>query len=234
MDIKEAREILRLSSQEITVQKAFKVCSAYWVYKGNSGEPHPLLASKLHSDGYLNLNAVLQFSNLCRFLAREIAVKIAEESISKRLKSVDVVVSSSFAAISLGQVVADELGVISVFTEKKNGDQVWTGRFELPSGARILQVEELITTLGTTQKVRAAVLEENSNVEFVKSDGKTVVATVVHRPLSLPIDYPDYKVIPLIALEIHKWEPEKCPLCKKGSVALEPKPNWLKFVKYMQ
>ncbi|MBZ9572599.1 hypothetical protein KJA17_00170, partial [Patescibacteria group bacterium] len=112
-------------------------------------------------------------------------------------------------------------------------DQVWTGRFDLPAGARILQVEELITTLKTTRAVKEEILKANPEVDFLGMDGKTLVATAVHRPAML-VEYPDYKVIPLMELEIHNWEPEECSLCKEGSKALEPKPNWQEFRKYTQ
>ena len=223
---------MRMDRNEIPedIEEIFKMCDAYWGHQGFSGEPHALLAGGRHSDRYFNVNTVLQFPNIRRHLASEL-----ERKLRSKAGLMDAIISSSYAAISIGQAVAEAFRVISVFTEKEEKDQVWTGRFELPTGAIVLQVEELITTLETAKKVRAAVLRDNPNpVKFVEKDGKTVVATIVHRPSILPIKYDSHTVIPLWEQEVHNWLPAECPLCKQGSIALKPKPNWQRFLKRQQ
>lgn len=229
MDIIRARAILKLDVSRKKPEEILELAEASWVYQGFPEEPHALLTSGLHSDGYYNVNEATQFSNLCETLAKKL-VETLPELIRERM---DVVASSSFAAITFGAEVARRLGVMSVFTEKKGKEQVWTGRFDLPAGARVLQVEELITTLGTTKKVKRAILEANPDVEFLEEYGRTFVGTVVHRPQKL-VEYSDYKVISLIGVEVHNWEAEECPLCKASSKALKPKPNWQEFQRYMQ
>lgn len=229
MDIMRALRILELSFDRKKPEEILDVAEAFWVYQEFLGGPHALLTSGFHSDGYYNLNSVLQFSNLSKALAKNLVRKLP---VSLR-ERVDVVASSSFAAITFGKDVSNELKSMFVFTEKQGEEQVWTGRFELPADAQVLQVEELITTLGTTKKVQESILRVNPNVKFLEIEGRTAVLTVVHRPSKL-VEYPDYKVIPLIEVEIHNWEPVECPLCKDGSVAKRPKPNWQEFRKYMQ
>lgn len=224
MNLEKARKILKI--KEISVEKILEVCEAIWIYKGKQGEPHALLTSGKHSDGYINLNRVLQFPNLCKLLAKKLIELLEKEKILK--EKIDAIFSSSFGAITFGYEVARQLGVMFVFTEKKENDQKWTGRFELPEGTRILQVEEIITTLGTARKVKEALLSVNPNVKFVEVNRKTVVATILWRPEKICEDS-EYIVIPLIKKEIHVWEPQECPLCKKGSIALRPKENWKIF-----
>lgn len=207
------------------------MAGASWVYQGLPGEPHALLTSGLHSDGYFNVNAVTQFPNLCKNLAGKLINRSMLDWLGS--KDVDVVVSSSFAAITFGAEVAGQLDAMFVFTEKNGKDQIWTGRFELPAGVQVLQVEDLITTLSTTKKVKEAVSKANPEIEFLENNGKTLVATVVHRPVKLS-EYPDYEVIPLMELEIHNWESGECPLCEEGSYALRPKPSWQEFQRYME
>jgi orotate phosphoribosyltransferase len=204
--------------------------NAIWTFKGMPNEPHALLASGKHSDGYINLNAVLQSPELCKILAEKLIEKLKEKGITK--EKVNIVVSSSYAAIVLGYEVARQLSVDFVFTEKEGEAQKWSGRFEILPGSQILQVEDLITTLSTTQKVKTAILEKNPNVKFLEINGKTVVATIVHRPDHLPIEYPAYQVIALLEKEIHNWDPNECPLCQKGSEALKPKQNWQRFIEH--
>ncbi len=229
MDIEEARHIMSLGEVSREVKDMFEICNALWIYQGSPNEPHALLTKGGHSDAYFNVNAVTQFPNFRRRLGLDIMLKLADAGII--MKDVDVVVSSTYAATSIGQEVADYLDAMFVFTEKDGKDQIWSGRFEIPSGARVLQVEELITTLSTTEKVRGAVLKDNSDpVEFIEKDGKVVVATIVHRPSKLPMNYSSYEVMALMEVEVHNWDPEECPLCKQGSEALKPKPNWQKFL----
>lgn len=213
----------------LNVEDAFKRCNAMWTYHAIKGEPHALLASGKHSDGYFNVNSVTQFSSsFCNDFAWEIAKKVLIAGV------IDAVVSSSYAALPFGYAVANELKAVFVFTEKQGKAQVWTGRFELPEGARVLQAEELITTMGTTESVKQAVEKDNPNqVEFVEIEGKPAVATIVHRPNKLPIEYPNYNVVALMQQEVHSWEPEECPLCAKGSEVLKPKPNWAEFARYI-
>lgn len=232
MDIETARKTLGLDAKLITSESVFAWCDAIWIYRGFEDEPHALLASEKHSDGYINLNAVLQFPNLCAILAKDLIKELGEHGITTG--NVDAVVSSSFAALTLGQEVARQLEAMFVFTEKEGDEQKWTGRFEVPEGTRILQVEELITTLGTTRKVKEAVWNSNPQVQSIKIDGKTVVATVFYRPDNLAKTELDYQIIPLIQKEIHNWFSEECPLCKKGSPALKPKPNWQRFLEYQR
>lgn len=226
MDVEKARKILTIKN--IEPKEALKLCDAIWIYEGKREEPHALLTSGKHSDGYINLNAVLQFPNLCKILASHLIELLRREKITR--EKIDAVVSSSFAAITFGYEVARQLGVIFAFTEKKGNEQEWSGRFELLEGVKILQVEELVTTLCTARKVKNAVLSANPKVKFAELGGKTVVATIVWRPEKLPPEEPDYNVISLISKEIHNWDPEECPLCQKGSPALRPKSNWQRFL----
>lgn len=221
-------EILEL--KEATIEELLERANAFWVYTGQKGEPHALLASGKHSDGYINLNAILMFPNACEILARNLIVKLKEKGI--RLEEIGAVVSSTFAAVVLGQEVARQLSVMFVFTEKDGEEQKWGGRFELPQGIKILQVEDLSTTVGTPRKVRHAVLDANPTAEFVQLNGKTVLAAAVYRPEQLPTVEPDYEVISLLEIAIHNWaSDDECLLCKQGSEVLKPKQNWEKFPK---
>ncbi len=233
MDINQAREILEIPLySDIGIEEMFKLCDAFWAYKEKG--PHALLANGAHSDGYFNVNEVTKFSNLCHILASDLSSKLEDIGIEK----VDLIISSSFAAAPIGQAVAHIIKAISVFTEKKGKDQVWTGRFEIPKGATILHVEELITSMKTTQSVHSALLNAElsgivpDDYEFVEYKGKPLVATIVHRPTELPINYPDFEVLPLYEKVVNNWKPDACLLCQEGSEAMKPKPNWQKFMQY--
>ncbi|MCD6085711.1 hypothetical protein J7J41_01840, partial [bacterium] len=180
-----------------------------------------------HSDGYIDCSKVLKFTNLRDILAQRMVEEVLFPIIGGFIE-VDYIISSSMAAIPFGDGVATYLGASFIYTEKVGGVQRLK-RFDISSRAKILQVEELITTMKTTRQVTNAIIEKNKSVEFVKDEnGKVVVLTLVHRPEKLPVES-DYRVLPLVELEIHNWTPEECPLCKAGSKALKPKENWVVF-----
>ena len=233
--IEKERKIRILTEKDIGHEREdyfelFTICNAFQIYNGKG--PHALLVSGRHSDGYIDCSQVLKNPNLRDTLAERAVEEVLLPNITDANKVViDYVVSSSMAAIPFGDGIASYLDLTFVYTEKVDGVQKLK-RFEVPSKARILQVEELITTMGTTRQVTNAIIEKNKNVEFVRDrDGKIVVLTLVHRPEKLPIEYPDYRILPLVEIEIHNWTPEECPLCRLGSEALPPKLNRNLFFK---
>ena len=235
--IKKERAIREITSVDIGYEQQdyidlFKICNAIWMHNGNPQGPHALLTSGRHSDGYIDISQILKFTNLRDILAQRMIEEVLLPVTGSKIE-IDYVVSSSMAAIAAGDGVATYLGgLVFVYTEKINNGIQKLKRFEIPDGAKILQVEELITTMKTTYQVTNAILEKNKNVEFVRDqNGKIVVLTLVHRPEKLPIEYPDYRILPLVELEIHNWTPEECPLCKAGSRALKPKENRKLFFK---
>lgn len=229
MDIQTVRAILREREEDFeSPEAAFRKCEAMWTYHGYPGEPHPILASKKHSNGYFDVNQVLQFSNYRRIITRIIVAALADHD------NVDFIVSSSEAARPFGQELETQMGVASVFTEKVRDDQVWTGRFEFPEGAKVLQAEELITTIGTTEKVREATKKNPYPFDFVTLDGKPLVVTVVHRPTELPQTYTDYTVIAVMEKAVQAWEGDQCPICRDhpDSPVLSFKPNRARFMEF--
>lgn len=236
MYIEKMRSILGMSQDEIselTVLEMFRMCEAYWQFQGREGEPHALFTRWTHSGNYFNTSLVTQFPGFRVNLAERMVFALDDKGVSK--EDVDIVVSSSFAAIPIGQKVAEMLNAVFVYTEKQGEEQVWTGRFGIPERARVLQVEEVVTTIATTSRVRQAVIGSNPNrFGFVEAKNRIAVATIVHCPPKLSTEYSGYKVVPLMELKVDTWTSrEKCPLCAKGSRPLRPKSNWREFAKYI-
>lgn len=234
MDLGKLREILNIDDlSSFSIEEMLKACQAYWSYSGQPGEPHALLANDIdHSDVYFNVSALLQYANIRKELAKRLASKLTEFGINQ----IDIVLSSSFAGMPIGQALADEIGAVFVFTEKVDGAQKWTGRFEIPEGAVVLQVEELVTSLKTSADVKRAVTDVIGPdvCQFVEYLEKPLVLTIVHRPGKLPIEYIDFNVIGLLEQVVHNWELGECPICETGSQAIKPKPNWEEFLTFVK
>ncbi len=205
-----------LSSEELV--KIFEVCGAIWLHDGDPKRPHAELTTGFCSNGFFNCGLVLRYPNLCEIMADQLFRRLL------KVEQPDWVIGSPMAAITLSYAVARIFGAIHGFAEKNPEDpkkMLWK-RDRIPAGAKVLQVEELVTTSHTFREVRRAIQEGNGEpVEFLP-----VVATLVHRPLKLPADYGDLKVVALVEREVWAAKPEECQLCQAGSKRLRPKTHW--------
>ena len=229
--MKNTREILRIDPRyydgERLSQKDilhfFDLCDAVWLHDGDPERPHAELTSGLCSNGFFDCQRVLEHPNLNEILAKQLAGKLKGSS---GVWQIDWVIGSPYAAITFSYEIARALGAIHGFVEKDPTDSnrkrmLWQRR-QIPAEAKVIQIEELITTAGTIQEVRRAVEEGNPEpVNFLPH-----VGVLVHRPPKLPADYGDIKLMPLIEREIWAVKPEDCSLCKVGSPRYRPKTNW--------
>lgn len=210
------------------VLQYFDLYEAGWTYDGepDSKKAHAELTSGKCSNGYFNCRDLFSKNpRICAIFSGQLVKKIKERRL---VGSFNWVIGSSYSAITASYEVAKILGASHGFTETekdptdhKKKKQIWTGN--IPAGSRILQVEDLITTLGTSMQVREAVLKNNEEqpIEFLP-----YVAVIVHRPAKLPIDYGDkWEIIPLLEKEVWAVDPP-CDLCNAGSKRLRPKTHW--------
>jgi len=220
-----------LTLEEILVW--FENEDAYWAYEGEPSrkKPHAELTSGLCSDGFFDCLLVLRYPNIAEILGRQLAERFIRNGWFG-WNYIDWVISSSYAAITFGHEVAKALGAIFMMTEKDEKDpkkMVWR-RMTIPETARVLQVEELITTSGTFQEVYRAVKEGNQVKTFFWGGP---VGALVHRPAKLPAVYQSEfggrQVVALIEKEIRAYKPEECPYCKAGSPRYRPKSHWLEL-----
>lgn len=160
---------------------------------------HFRLTSGRHSDVYVQKARILERPEVTRTLAREIA---------SRYPRIDVVVAPAVGAIALGFAVAMEAGARSIFAEREEGRMRLRRGFRLEPGERALVVEDVITTGGSAREVLALVEEAGAE--------PLGVAALIDRSSSLP-EFPLWVVL---RIDAPSWEPERCPLCRRG-VALD-------------
>lgn len=216
-------------------EEAFRWFTAYesgWSYDGKPDpkKAHAKLTSGKCSNGYYNCRDLFgKNPRICAIFADQLVRILSKAGL---VGEFDWVVGSSYSAMTVSYEIAKILGVCHGFTETekdlddlKKKNQIWKGN--IPAGSRILQVEELITTLKTSTQVRNAVLRSNPHhVQFLPN-----VATIVHRPAELPIDYGDeWKIIAFLEKAVWAGVPDECPYCKVGSKPYKPKENWAELI----
>ena len=160
---------------------------------------HFKLTSGRHSDTYIQCARVLEYPTLTMQLADEAVAKLPEDML------VDIVASPALGGILFGFAVASALDATLIFSERVDGAMVFRRSFEVPVGARILVVEDVVTTGGSVKEV----------CDLVEAEGGEVVGVVsmIDRADTICFDAPYY---PLLRLKAPSWEPENCNLCKQG------------------
>jgi orotate phosphoribosyltransferase len=193
----------------------FVRAGAIWLHDGFGKSPHALLTSGLHSDGYVNCTFVMQRPALVR------GMLTAHDGLRPLLptgaEKPDWVVGSAMGAITFAFAAAEQLGAQAAFTEK-DGDGMKLARFSIHAGAKVLAVEDVISTGGSTLKTIEA-LRRCDAVQVLP-----YVVCLVNRSGMEEIG--GFQIRALITPSIHTWKPEECPLCKQGSKALRPKEHW--------
>jgi orotate phosphoribosyltransferase len=102
---------------------------------------HFILSSGLRSAQYLQCAKLLMHPKDSELICKSLSQKI-----KKIFKKIDLVVAPAMGGIIVGYEVARHLKVPSIFTERVSGEFQLRRGFEIKPGAKILIVEDVITT----------------------------------------------------------------------------------------
>jgi len=166
---------------------------------------HFRLTSGLHSSGYLQCALVLQHPQSAESLGHALADHAADLRATA-------VLSPALGGIVIGQEVGRALGIRALFAERQDGQLMLRRGFTLSERDRVLVVEDVLTTGGSTRET----------MEVAKAAGAQVVgaASIVDRSSgSIQFDVPFNA---LLDVALPTYEPDKCPLCAQGLPVVKP------------
>ncbi|MBX7526300.1 orotate phosphoribosyltransferase [Qipengyuania vesicularis] len=123
-------------------------------------EGHFLLSSGRHSGHYLQCARVLMNPERAGRLAFALAQKIPRDIRSQ----VDIVVSPAMGGIIIGQEMGRALGKDAMFLERPEGEFHLRRGFRIEPGAKVLMVEDVVTTGLSSREAIAAVGCEGGEV----------------------------------------------------------------------
>ena len=172
-------------------------------------EGHFRLSSGLHSPNYLQCALVLQHPADAEALGQALGAEVAARLGQARPTAV---LSPALGGLIIGHEVARALGVRAIFAERAEGVLTLRRGFDLAVTDRVVIVEDVLTTGGSTRET----------MEVAKEKGATVVAAaaVINRSGSpSPVDVP---FVALTALTPPTYKPEACPLCQQGIPVTKP------------
>ena len=115
-------------------------------------EGHFILSSGRHSPVFLQKMRVFQYPERTERLCRALA-----ERIRAAFGKVDMIVSPAMGGIIPGYETARALGCTAVFVEREDGAFRLRRGFAVPKGARVVMVEDIVTTGLSSRECLAAI-----------------------------------------------------------------------------
>ena len=168
-------------------------------------EGHFKLSSGLHSPGYLQCARVLMQPRDAEALGADLGAAVREFGAT-------LVLSPALGGIVIGQEVARALDIPALFAERADGGLTLRRGFSIEPSDRVLVVEDVVTTGGSTRETMAV----------ARAAGATVVAacSIVDRSGgNQGLDVPYRSLLPM---DVPTYQPESCPLCARGVELVKP------------
>jgi len=168
-------------------------------------EGHFLLSSGLHSPAYLQCAIALQSTAD----SVEFGAALADHF---RNEPVDTVAAPAIGGLVIGYEVARQLGVRFIWTERENGVMTLRRGFTVRAGERVLVVEDVITTGGSTRDTIAALQQAGATIVAAgsiidRSGGRAEVGV---------------RRVSLATLDVPSSSPDDCDACKRGEPVVKP------------
>ena len=104
-------------------------------------EGHFVLSSGLHSSKYIQCAKLLSFPNLADRICKSLANKIR-----KKFKKIDIILAPAMGGVIIGYEIGKLLKKETIFCERVNGKFTLRRGFDIKKGARVLIIEDVITT----------------------------------------------------------------------------------------
>jgi orotate phosphoribosyltransferase len=168
-------------------------------------EGHFRLSSGLHSTGYLQSALVLQHPEHAEMLGRALAARVASLEPT-------VVLSPALGGLVIGHEVGRALGVRAIFAERQDGILTLRRGFGLAARDRVLVVEDVVTTGGSTGETMKVAVAAGGHVVGAaaivdRSGGETAFDVPFHA---------------LLAIALPAYQPDACPACADGLPVVKP------------
>ena len=167
---------------------------------------HFILSSGLHSGTYIQCAKLLSYPHL----ASKVCISLSKK-IKKKFKKIDLILSPAIGGIILGYEIGRILNIETIFAERVNKKFKLRRGFDIKKGSRVLIIEDVITTGGSSlecsklvKKSKAKVLGyasliDRSNKSNLKIKNETIVSQIkINIPVFKKKELPKYlKTIPI-------------------------------------
>lgn len=170
-------------------------------------EGHFLLSSGKHSDRYIQCAKLIENPEYCEQVAKIIAQKLKEADLG-----VDLCVGPAMGGVIISYELARALGTHAIFTERVDNEMTLRRGFEITEGARVIVVEDVITTGKSSFET----------VDVIRSYGAEVVAlaSIVNRSNKDEIN--GLPIISASKIDVNTYDADDLPDHLKNTEAVKP------------
>ena len=178
---------------------------------------HFILSSGLHSDTYMQCARVLmdpkRAEKLCFNLANKITEKLGENF-------ADLIVAPAMGGVVVGYEMGRQLGINTIFCERVDGQFQLRRGFEIEKNARVLVIEDVITTGKSSLET----------FECIKRYGGNIVAeaSLVNRSSENIEEKLQVPVVSLLKIDVQTFDENNIPENLKNIPAIKPGSRFLK------
>jgi len=174
---------------------------------------HFVYTSGRHGADYLEKFRILEDPAATTRLAGMIAVRFRDAGAA-------LVAGPTTGGVLIAYEVARQLGARAIYAEREDGRRVFRRDFRVEAGARVLVVDDVITTGGSVKEVMAA----------VRAAGGSVVGVgVLAQRAAVDFGVPMFACL---RVDFPSFAPATCPLCAAGEGAVEKRGSGSAAVDY--
>ncbi len=156
-------------------------------------EGHFVLSSGLHSSKYIQCAKLLSYPNVADKICKSLANKI-----KKKFKKIDLILAPAMGGVIIGYEIGKLLKKETIFCERVNGKFTLRRGFDIKKGARVLIIEDVITTgksslecVKLIKKSKAKLIGFASIIDRSTKESLKIKTGITSH---LKIDVPTYKV----------------------------------------
>lgn len=169
---------------------------------------HFILSSGLRSPTFLQKAKVFQYPDHAATLCKALADKVKASDIGQ----IDIIISPAVGGIIPGYETARHMQVPAMFVEREGGTFALRRGFEIPDGARILMVEDIVSTG----------LSSRECIDCLKAQGGNVVAAACIVDRSAGEADVGVPLISLAQYKVPAYEPDDIPQEMRDKPAIKP------------
>ena len=177
-------------------------------------EGHFILSSGLHSSKYIQCAKLLSFPNLAEKICKSLA-----NQIKKKYKKIDLILAPAMGGIIIGYEIGRLLKKETIFCERVKGKFTLRRGFYINKGARVLIIEDVITT-------------GKSSLECVKLIKKANAyllgfASIIDRSSKKSLKIKT-KIVSHLKIDVPVYSPKKLPETLKSVTIRTPGSRFIK------
>jgi orotate phosphoribosyltransferase len=176
---------------------------------------HFILSSGLHSDTYLQCARVLMDAARADRLCSQLAAKIRQ---TLGGLAIDMIVSPAMGGVVVGYEMGRQLGIPAIFCERVNGEFALRRGFSIPEGARILVVEDVVTTGKSSLETFDCITAHGG---IVVAEASLIDRSNGTAALGVPL-------VSLVSLHVASYDPANLPAHLQNIPAIKPGSRGLK------